>query len=373
MRLCFILGTRPEIIKTAPIAIAAREAGLTSLMIHTGQHYDESMDGRFFEELSLPAPDIRLAAGNRPYAEQVAYLLRELPEALNRLAPDALVLQGDTVSVLAGALSAQRLNIPIIHHEAGLRSRDPRMSEEYHRIITDHISSVLCAPSEDAARHLMEEGVPRERVYLTGNTVVDAVRLFASEAERRSRILQELALVPRSYFVLTFHRAENVDERGRFQLFLESIGRVAAEHPDRQIVFTVHPRVEKRCLEFGAEWPRGVRPIAPLGYLDMLRLLSSADLVMTDSGGLQEESAIIGVPCVTLRDSTERPETVDAGVNIVAGLEPENVSQAVAAMRGRFADPIAAYGDGQAAQRIIRIIMSTFARRSETAHETAAV
>ncbi len=371
MRLCFIFGTRPEIIKTAPIIFAAREVGLTTCMVHTGQHYDVAMDGRFFEELELPPPDVRLEAGNRPYAEQVAYLLRELPDVLRRLAPDAVVLQGDTVTVMAGALSAHRLHIPIAHHEAGLRSRDPRMSEEYHRIIADHVSNLLCAPSQAALRHLMAEGVPRERVHLTGNTVVDSIRRFTTIAEQRSSILETLGLAPKSYFVLTFHRAENVDERDRFLSFLEAVRRVVAAHPDRTIVFPVHPRVEKRRQEFGGAWPQGVRPIAPVGYLDMLRLLSCADLVLTDSGGLQEESAILGVPCVTLRDSTERPETVEAGANVVAGLEPEAVVRAVAAMRGRVVAPIDAYGDGQAARKIIAIISGLLASREPAVQEAA--
>jgi UDP-N-acetylglucosamine 2-epimerase (non-hydrolysing) len=219
----------------------------------------------------------------------------------------------------------------------------------------------------------MEEGVPRGRVHLTGNTVVDATRLFAAEAKARSRILEVLGLAPRSYFVLTFHRAENVDERGRFLSFLESIERITAEHPDRQVVFPVHPRVEKRRLEFGAEWPQGVRPIAPLGYFDMLYLLTNSDLIITDSGGLQEEAAILGIPCVTLRESTERPETVAAGVNKVVGLQPQIVALAVASMRGHFAEPITAYGDGQAAHRIIRIIMSSFTKKTEASQETFAV
>lgn len=372
MKLCFILGTRPEIIKTAPLIFAARDAGVEFALVHSGQHYDGQMDRRFFEELSIPGPDLRLSAGGKPYAEQVAYLLRELSKVLADIKPDAVVLQGDTVTVLTGALAAHGLHIPIIHHEAGLRSRDQRMAEEYHRIITDHMSTLLCAPTKAAVSNLMDEGVPRERVHLTGNTIVDAVKRFSGQAERESRVLDLLSLSPKSYFVMTFHRAENVDEPGRFSAFLQALSRVADEHPDRKIVFPVHPRVEKRRREFGQEWPKAILPIAPLGYLDMLRLLSSADVILTDSGGLQEEAAILGVPCVTMRDTTERPETVEAGSNIVTGLDVDAVSKAVRDMRGRILTPTMAYGDGRSAARIISIAEASIGVRTETAVSTVA-
>lgn len=363
MKLCFILGTRPEIIKTAPLIFAARDFGFESAMVHSGQHYDDKMDSRFFDELSLPEPTLRLSVGGKPYAEQVAYLLRELPKTLSDIRPDAVVLQGDTVTVLTGALAAHGLHIPIIHHEAGLRSRDQRMAEEYHRIITDHMSTILCAPTEVAVKNLIDEGVPRENIHLTGNTIVDAVRLFSGRAARASRILNRLSLSPKSYFILTFHRAENVDEPGRFSNFIQTLSRVADDHPDRKIVFPVHPRVEKRRLEFGMEWPSAILPIDPLGYLDMLRLLSSADVILTDSGGLQEEAAILGVPCVTMRETTERPETVEAGANIVTGLDAEAVAKAVLEMRGRILIPTSVYGDGMSAARIIRIVNASIGLR----------
>jgi UDP-N-acetylglucosamine 2-epimerase (non-hydrolysing) len=188
---------------------------------------------------------------------------------------------------------------------------------------------------------------------------------FSSQAALESRVLEKLSLSTKSYFVLTFHRAENVDDLGRFSAFLSAISRIAEEHPDRKIVFPVHPRVEKSRLEFGQEWPTQILPIAPLGYLDMLNLLSSADVIMTDSGGLQEEAAILGVPCVTMRDSTERPETVEAGFNIVAGLDTVAVSKAVHAMRGRILTPTLAYGDGMAAAKIIRIANASFGTRPQ--------
>lgn len=371
MRLAFILGTRPEIIKTAPLIFEAQKTGVDFSLIHTGQHYDAGMDAGFFEEFSLPKPDVRLSAGGRPYAEQLAYLMREIGAALNDLEPDAVVLQGDTVTVMAGALAARKLEIPIVHHEAGLRSRDPRMSEEYHRIITDHLSDLLCAPTADAVKNLLEEGVPADRVHLTGNTIVDAVRRFSAEARAKSDILDRLSLSPKSYFVLTLHRAENVDERGRLAACVESLERVCREHPDRPIIFPVHPRVERRLAEHGLAWPAGARTIKPIGYLDMLKLIGSADVVMTDSGGLQEESALLGAPCVTLRDSTERPETVAAGVNIVAGLGQEGVSAAVRAMRSKKIEPLAAYGDGRTAPRILRLIEARVLRRQETLNAVA--
>lgn len=356
MRLAFVLGTRPEIIKMAPLIIEARNTGVDFVLIHSGQHYDHEMDGRFFEELDLPKPNIQLNAGGKPYAEQIAYLIQAVSEALITCHPDAVVVQGDTVTVLCATLAAHRAGIPVVHHEAGLRSRDQRMSEEYHRIITDHLSELLCAPTDDACANLRLEGVPGDKVYLTGNTIVDAVRCFSELAAERSNALARLGLSPKKYFVLTMHRAENVDEPARFAAAVESIARVATEHPDRPIVFPVHPRVERRRQEFGAVWPKGVQPIAPLGYLDMLQLIGNADLVMTDSGGLQEEAGILGVPCVTLRDSTERPETVTAGVNIIAGLRQEDVAAAVRAMRGKRFEPISLYGDGFAAARIMKLI-----------------
>ena len=357
MRLAFVLGTRPEIIKTAPLIFEAQARELPFLIVHTGQHYDWEMDRRFFEELGLPEPAVRLEAGGKPYAEQVAYLLRELSRVFGQERPDAVVVQGDTVTVMAAALAARGFNIPVVHHEACLRSRDPRMSEEYHRIITDHVSDLLFAPTEDALRNAREEGVPRDRAHLTGNTIVDAVKRFSEEAKARSTALEDLGLAPRSYFLLTFHRAENVDDPHRFASFLRAIERVRDENKDRPIVFPAHPRVEKRRAEFGLAWPEGVKIVPPLGYLDMLRLVAEADVVMTDSGGLQEEAALLGTPCVTLRDSTERPETVAAGVNVIAGLDPERIASAVASMRGKRFEPIAAFGDGRAAGRIIDLIL----------------
>jgi UDP-N-acetylglucosamine 2-epimerase (non-hydrolysing) len=352
-RIAFVLGTRPEIIKTAPIIHEARRQGLEFGIIHSGQHYDRAMDGRFFEELGLPKPDIQLTSGGKPYAEQLAYLLREFPRAFAELKPSAIVVQGDTVTVMTAALAAQKTRIPVIHHEAGLRSRDQRMAEEYHRVITDHVSALLCAPTSEAVKNLLDEGADPSKVIMTGNTVVDAVRMFAPLAAGRHEILARHGLKAKNYFVLTFHRAENVDEPSRFATFIESLRSVVMDHPDRPIVFPIHPRVEKRRQEFGHEWPGGIVPVSSLGYLDMLRLVADADLVMTDSGGLQEECAVIGTPCVTLRDSTERPETVAAGINIVAGLETASVLAAVATMRGKCFSPIGVFGDGFAARRII--------------------
>ncbi len=356
MRIAFVLGTRPEIIKTAPLIFAAQDSGDAFDLIHTGQHFDWGMDGRFFAELDLPKPDLILAAGGKPYAEQVAYLIRELAKAFEERRPDVVVLQGDTVTVMAGALAAQRIGIPVAHHEAGLRSRDQHMSEEYHRIITDHLSELLCAPTESAMKNLMSEGVPESRCRMTGNTIVDAVRRFAAKAHVSSDIHRQLNIGPAGYFLLTFHRGENVDVKERFASGLQALSDLRIAHPDRPIVFPVHPRVERRRAEFGFSWPEGVIALPPLGYLDMLKLLAEADVVMTDSGGLQEEASILGTPCVTLRDSTERPETVDAGVNILAGVDAKAIVEAVTQMRGKRFAAGTHYGDGRAAERILASI-----------------
>lgn len=356
MRIAFVLGTRPEIIKTAPLVFESARQEIDFEIVHTGQHYDWAMDGQFFSQLGLPKPAVVLASGGKPYAELFAYLLRELQAVLGERRPDAVVVQGDTVTVLAGALAARAVGIPVVHHEAGLRSRDLHMSEEYHRIIVDHMSDILCAPTDDAYANLRNEGVPAARVRMTGNTIVDAVRHFVAAANGTSDVHARLGVVPSAYFLLTFHRAENVDRRERFAACLESLRRVRDTHPDRPILFPVHPRVERRRAEFGFGWPEGVVVLDPLGYLDMLKLVADADAVLTDSGGIQEESAILGTPCVTLRDSTERPEAVASGANIVAGVEPAAVSAAVAAMRGKRFPPSSAYGDGAAAARVVAAV-----------------
>lgn len=360
MRLAFVIGTRPDIIKTAPLIFAAKKTGVDFFVIHTGQHYNPEMDSDFFTELGLDNPDIRLAAGGRPYAEQVAYLLRELAIVFQTEKPTAVVLQGDTVTVMASALAAHKVGIPIVHHEAGIRSRDPSMSEEYHRIITDHLSTLLCAPTEEAVKNLQDEGVPIERLHLTGNTIADALRLFSDKAKQTSSILAQHNLQPKKYFVLTFHRAENVDVKERFLLCMQALTRIHNEHPDHPIVFPVHPRVEKCRQKYGVEWPAGLSILPPLGYLDMLQLTANADLMLTDSGGLQEECSFLGVPCVTLRDSTERPETVSAGVNLIAGLAPDNVSAAVKTMLTKKISPVEIYGNGHAAERIMQLIVAEF-------------
>jgi len=354
-----VLGTRPEIIKFSPIIRELTRLDLDFFILHTGQHYSYEMDKAFFEELDLPEARYNLDVGSGTHAEQTGKMLVRTEKILLKEKPDIVLVEGDTNTVLAGALTAAKLHIKIGHVEAGLRSYDKQMPEEINRILTDHCSDLLFAPTSKSANILLKEGIPREKIFTTGNTIVDAVFQNVEIAKKSEKIALRLGIEREKYFAVTVHRQENVDNRENFQGILRGLEMIHEEY-DYPVIYPIHPRAKKRLKEFGLK-PKEIKMIAPLDYLSFLQLESDAKLVLTDSGGIQEETCILGVPCVTLRHNTERPETLDVGSNVIAGTDPETIVSKVRSMliKKKWKNP---FGDGKAAQRIIRIAREEISR-----------
>ncbi len=357
-----ILGTRPEIIKMSPIIRSCQRKNVDFFVIHTGQHYSYEMDQVFFEELGLPAPDFNLDVGSKSHAEQTGLIMTGIEKILIKEKPDVVLVQGDTNTVLAGTLAASKCSvhtdssrtIDVGHVEAGLRSFDRSMPEEVNRVVADHLSRYLFAPTENAREHLCREGISEEKIFVTGNTIVDAVFENLALAKKRLDTVSGLGLSPNGYFLVTLHRQENVDARKRLEGILEGLTHIH-ESTGMPLVFPVHPRTEKMIASFGLEL-EGFQMIKPLGFLEFLQLESQARLALTDSGGVQEEACILHVPCVTIRSSTERPETVDAGANFLAGVDPASIISAADRMLARPRSWKNPFGDGMAGDRIIDII-----------------
>lgn len=354
MKTAIVLGTRPEIIKMAPVIreLVARKADYC--IIHTGQHYSYNLDRVFFEQLSLPPAKHNLEVGSGSHAEQTARILVGCEKALQQEQPAVVLVEGDTNSVLAGALAAAKLHIAVGHVEAGLRSYDRRMPEEINRILADHCADYLFAPTEKARSILLGEGIPQEKIFVTGNTIVDAVYQNRGLAAEQSDALASRHLRPGEYFLVTLHRQENVDSRERFAAIIEGLRRVADEFR-QPVVYPVHPRSRKRLAEFALQ-TGGLTLTEPLDYLSFLQLESHARLILTDSGGVQEEACILRVPCVTLRDNTERPETVEVGANMLAGPSADRILASVVTMLGKERAWPNPFGDGRAAPRIADIL-----------------
>ncbi len=357
MKIAIILGTRPEIIKLAPIVKEAERRGLDYYVLHTGQHYNFELDTKIFEDLEIPPPKYNLGVGGKPYRMQVGNMVREIMSILNKDMPDVVIVQGDTNSVLAGALAANKLNIVLAHLEAGLRSHDLSMPEEVNRILTDHISDLLLAPTKQAEEYLKEEGVEEQKICYTGNTVADAIKQNIDIAHKKSQILDELGLSSGKYVLITAHRAENVDVESRFRGIIDGL-RLVAQDMGLPIIYSLHPRAKKRLEEFKIDVPAEIRLIDSMGYLDFIKLQSSAKLIITDSGGLQEEACMLHIPCVTVRDNTERPETVEIGANVLAGTNPEKILSAARLMISKNLSGLKSpYGDGDAAEKTLDMLM----------------
>jgi UDP-N-acetylglucosamine 2-epimerase (non-hydrolysing) len=365
-KICVVVGTRPGIIKFGPIIRELEKRRVDSFIFHTGQHYSFDMDKVFFRDLSLPEPRYKLEVMKRyrTHGAQTGEMLKGVETALIEEKPKIVLVGGDANTNLAGALAARKLQIKVGHIEAGLRSHDWQMPEEHNRVMIDHISELLFAPTEKEKDNLIEDNV-KGQIFVVGNTIVDAVYQAVDIAKTRSSVLGELGLGPNDYFLLTLHREETVDYPENFQRVLEGIDTVIKEF-QREVIFPIHPRARNRAKEFSIEQKlrsiKGLRIITPLGYLDFLWLLSNARLVLTDSGGIQEESCILRVPCVTLRGSTERPQTVEAGANYVAGLGLESILRGVSQMLETDRKWINPLGDGKAAQRIIDIVEEVLGR-----------
>lgn len=353
--LAFVLGTRPEIIKMAPIIQECENRDIPTVLIHTGQHYSESLDAVFFRDLELPEPTYNLQVGSETHGEQTGEMLAGIEDRLLDVDSDVVFVQGDTNSTLAGALAASKLDTDVAHVEAGLRSFDREMPEETNRTIVDHISDYLFPPTEEAAQLLREEGIPDSRITVTGNTIADAVMTYSGLAATRNDVLSELGVESSQYCLLTAHRSENVDDPGRFSSLLNGVDQYAraAGWP---VIYPIHPRAQQRLDEFNIDVPQSIKPIEPRDFFDFLRLESEAALVFTDSGGVQEETCILGTPCVTLRYNTERPETVHVGSNCLAGLAPSDIVAAADRMVSKSGDWESPFGDGRASERIVAAV-----------------
>ena len=353
LRIAVILGTRPEIIKMSPVIRALGGSGSDYFILHTGQHYSYNMDRVFFESLRLPPPKYNLGVGSGTHAEETGHMLIGIEKILKAEMLDAVLVEGDTNSVLAGALAASKLGIKVGHVEAGLRSFDRTMPEEINRVLTDHISDYLFAPTEVAKSNALREGIDEAKIYVTGNTVVDAVSQnlkIANESGTRPPGMPE-----GHYILLTLHRQENVDSPQKLKCIMEGLALVSGKF-GLPILYPAHPRTRKRFQEYGMAMPAEVQLMEPLDYLAFLKIEGGADLILTDSGGVQEEACILKVPCVTLRENTERPETVDCGANVLAGTDPESILSKASIMMGSDRKWINPFGDGKSAERIISIL-----------------
>ncbi len=355
-KVAIIVGTRPEIIKMAPLVRACAQRNVPYLLLHTGQHYSYEMDGVFFEELGLPAPHTNLEVGSGTQAYQIGAIVTGVTPIYEREKPDWVLVEGDTNSVLSAGLAAHKLGLEVGHVEAGLRSYDRAMPEEINRILTDHLSDHLYAPTEGSRRILRGEGVTDDRIFVTGNTVVDELQLQRPRAEALN-VPARFGVQPRGYALATVHRAENTDHEVRLRGIVEGLTRVAAA-TGLEILCAVHPRTTQRLGALGLAWGKGVRALPPLPYLDFLGLHAQAALTLSDSGGLQEEACCLGVPCVTLRDNTERPESVEVGANVLAGATPDAILEGARTMLGRAGGWPNPFGDGRAAHHILDALLA---------------
>lgn len=354
MKIGIILGTRPEIIKMSPVIRACEERELDYFILHTGQHYSYKMDRVFFEQLELPKAEYNLDIGSGSHGEQTGKILIGVEKILQKEKPVIVLIEGDTNTVLAGALAATKLHIKVGHVEAGLRSYDRQMPEEINRVLTDHCSDYLFAPTEKARKILLGEGIPDAKIFVTGNTIVDAVHQNIKIANDSVKALNDLHLKPKKYFLMTAHGQENVDVKERFEDIIKGLELVVNEF-GLPVVYPIHPRARKMMNHFGLK-ANSIEFIEPLNYLSFLQLESKAKLVLTDSGGVQEETCILKVPCVTLRDNTERPETIDVGSNILAGTNAESIVSKTKEILNRENNWKNPFGVGKAGKRIVEIL-----------------
>ena len=370
MKLAFIFGTRPEIIKLSSCIRACIRKKISFIVIHTGQHYSRNMSKLFLQELDLPEPDYELAIRSKaPYrqGDHTGRMMIKLENILLKEMPDVLLVQGDTNSALAGALTASKIsttssftgfNIKVAHVEAGLRSYDRTMPEEINRVIADHLADYLFAPTAKAKEILLSEAISKKKIWVTGNTIVDALFHGLELAEEKSNILKRHGLKKNGYMLLTMHRQENVDNKKRLKGVFRGIMKVCKKHK-MPVVFPIHPRTSKKMDDFGIKMPDCIKAIAPCGFVDFVKLESAARIVLTDSGGVQEEVCVLKVPCVTLRDTTERPESVEVGGNVIAGLCAENIERMadkMMASKQKWRNP---FGNGKSGEKIVEILRKT--------------
>ena len=361
MRICHVVGARPNFMKAAPVIRALSAYPVEQIVVHTGQHYDFNMSEVFFQQLGMPAPDINLQVGSDTHAQQTAQIMSRFEPVLLDTKPDLVVVYGDVNSTVAAALVCSKRMIRIAHVEAGLRSFDRTMPEEINRLLTDQLSDLLFTPSEDGNLNLSREGVSPEKVFFVGNVMIDTLARMLPETD--GCLLPDL---PRSYALVTLHRPSNVDELDWLAVLLSSLEKASQE---LAFIFPVHPRTRQKMAELGIK-PNGkglIRFLEPLPYLEFLALQKHATIVITDSGGIQEETTFLGVPCLTVRENTERPITISMGTNTLVGRDASRLITEI----GRVLDRPGKQGDipplwdGHAAERIARVIMCDESRTSE--------
>jgi len=362
LKIINIVGARPNLPKIAPLMREMqRHPEIEPVLVHTGQHYDETLSDIFFRQMGIPAPHVNLEVGSGSHAAQTAEILKRIEPILIERQPDLVLVVGDVNSTIAAGLAAVKLGIPLAHVEAGLRSFDRTMPEEINRVLTDAIADYLFVTEEDAIEHLLKEGRPRKCIHLVGNVMIDSLHQFLPIAQK-SRIGEDLGLKNGAdwerFAVLTLHRPSNVDSTEKLAELLGAMDAIAAQVP---VVFPVHPRTQQRLTQTGITHHRQLCLIPPIGYLDFLCLVSKATLVLTDSGGIQEETTALGVPCLTLRESTERPITISEGTNLLIGTDPARIIAAVQDLLAgnRKIGRIPPLWDGHAAERIVEILLRT--------------
>lgn len=348
MNIASVIGARPEFVQAALLSKVIGQSH-QEILIHTGQHYDFRMSDLFFRDLQIRSPEFNLGVGSGGHATQTAEMLVRLETVYLDQKPDLVVVRGDTNSTLAGALAAAKLHLPVVHVEAGMRSFNRKMPEEINRVLTDHLSDLLLCPTKTAVANLQREGISN-RVRLVGDVMYDTIMRYLPFALTTSNILRELGYPSKTYFLTTIHRAENTDSRDRLQNILAALDSLS--HP---VVMPVHPRTQKAIANLDM-YPTRIRFVEPVGYLDMLMLMQNARKVFTDSGGVQREAFFLGIPCVTLRNETEWPETVNEGWNILVGSDRERIVQAAEEFWPLEGKPTGRFGDGHACEKILQAL-----------------
>ncbi|NOX38934.1 MAG: UDP-N-acetylglucosamine 2-epimerase (non-hydrolyzing) [Calditrichaeota bacterium] len=359
-RILNVVGARPNFMKIAPIHRAMKkfDSEFEPILVHTGQHYDERMSKLFFEDLQLPEPDIYLGVGSGSHAEQTAKIMLAFEKVVLDTEPDLVIVVGDVNSTVACSLVAAKLWVPVAHVEAGLRSFDRRMPEEINRLVTDALSDYLFTTEKSGNENLMREGIPATKIYYVGNVMIDSLIFFLEKA-RKSNILEQLKLEPQGFALVTLHRPSNVDDPENFKKILDAFEEIQKDIP---IIFPVHPRTEKNLNHFGlqdrvANIPN-LRIIPPVGYLDFMQLMQNSKFVMTDSGGIQEETTYLRIPCLTIRENTERPVTVELGTNELVGTDTQKIIRnARKILAGEWKKgAVPELWDGHTAERIVKIL-----------------
>jgi UDP-N-acetylglucosamine 2-epimerase (non-hydrolysing) len=355
-----VVGARPNFMKIAPIdrAFKAYSDEIEHIIVHTGQHYDYQMSEAFFQDLQMPSPNFFLGVGSGSHAEQTAKVMTAFEEVCQKVKPDLVIVPGDVNSTMAAAITTKKLSLPLAHIEAGLRSGDRTMPEEINRIVTDVIADLLFVTEKSGYENLIAEGIPSYKIHFVGNTMIDSL-IFASEQLNKSKILQTLQLSECSYVLITLHRPTNVDSAEMLSMFFDIFNYISSR---KKIVFPVHPRTRKNITDFGLDEIAGQNKnlilTEPLGYIDFLNLMKNSSLVITDSGGIQEETTFLGVPCITTRTTTERPITVEIGTNTLVHPEKEAILKTIYEKIDNSSNPhqIPKLWDGKASKRIAEII-----------------